>query len=88
MVKVEMYVRPGCPYCYRAKALLDSKGVEYIEYDIIEEPEKGREMTERSGGGNTTPQIFIDGKPVGGCDDIHELEAEGKLDGLLGLKRE
>ena len=85
MVKVEMYAQPGCPYCHRAKALLESKGVRPVEYDIIENPEKRKEMEERSGR-RTTPQIFIDGKCVGGCDDLHELESEGRLDSLLGLK--
>lgn len=86
MAKVEIYVTPSCPYCMRAKALLDSKGVSYEIIDIRQNPDKRREMLKRSDGRRTVPQIFINGVGVGGFDDIAELDKMGKLDSLLGLK--
>lgn len=83
--KVEIYTKWGCPYCVRAKALLDAKGVSYTEYDITMGGPKRAEMQERAPGAMTVPQIFIDDQPVGGCDDIHALDRAGKLDPLLGL---
>lgn len=80
---VEMYARAGCPYCTRAAALLRQKG---IEPDIIRiDLDYGRrdEMIERANGRTTVPQIFIDGVHVGGCDDLHQLDREGKLDPML-----
>ncbi|PLK25834.1 glutaredoxin 3 [Novosphingobium sp. TH158] len=85
MRHVEIYTQWGCPYCVRAKALLDSKGVEYVEYDVTMDSKKRAEMVERKPGARTVPQIFIDGVPYGGCDDIHALDAQGKLDPALGL---
>ena len=84
-VKVEIYTTAWCPYCIRAKRLLERKGVDYIEYRIDRQPELREEMVQRSMGGTTVPQIFIDGRPVGGSDDIHALEYQGRLDALLGL---
>ena len=84
MAKVEIYSSYFCPYCARAKKLLGSKGVAFEEYDVDTNPALRAEMTERSGGGRTVPQIFIDGKAVGGCDDIHALDRAGELDKLLG----
>ena len=84
MVKVEIYTKPGCPYCFRAMHILKSKGVEYTEYDIIADPAKEEEMLERSNGMRTIPEIFINGKHIGGFDNLHALESEGKLDELLG----
>ncbi|MFN4087468.1 MAG: glutaredoxin 3 [Alphaproteobacteria bacterium] len=84
MAKVEIYSSMFCPYCHRAKRLLDSKGVAYEEIDVDAEPGRRREMTERAGGRRTVPQIFIDGRHMGGCDDIHALDRQGKLDPLLG----
>jgi glutaredoxin 3 len=83
MVKVEIYTKPFCSYCFRAKRLLDSKGIEYEEHEIgFRGP--GREtMIERSSGKTTVPQIFIDGAHIGGCDQLMELERGGKLDSLL-----
>ena len=81
--KVEIYSSPFCGYCARAKRLLSEKGVEYIDYDVLAEPAKRDEMVKRAGGRTTVPQIFIDGKHVGGSDDIHALDGEGKLDPLL-----
>jgi len=83
--KVEIYTKLGCPYCVAAKALLDSKGVSYQEYDITMGGPKRAEMQERVPGAMTVPQILIDNCGVGGCDDIHALDRAGKLDPLLGL---
>lgn len=83
--KVEIYTKWGCPYCVRAKALLDGKGVAYAEYDITMGGPKRTEMLERVPGAATVPQIIIDGAPVGGCDDLQALDRSGKLDPLLGL---
>ena len=83
MKPVEIYTTPICGYCAMAKRLLDRKGVAYTEIDVMSSPERRAEMVQRSGGGRTVPQIFIDGTPVGGCDDLHALERAGKLDGLL-----
>jgi glutaredoxin 3 len=87
MAEVVIYTTPFCPYCTRAKKLLDSKGVAYEEIDVFSQPRRRQEMTERAEGRTTVPQIFIDGKPVGGSDDIHALDREGKLDPLLGIAR-
>ena len=83
--KVEIYTTGWCPYCIRAKRLLDKKGVRYIEYRIDRHPELRAEMVQRSGGGTTVPQILVDDRPVGGSDDLHALEYQGRLDALLGL---
>lgn len=83
--KVEIYTKAWCGYCYRAKRLLDTKGVEYVEYDITLGGPKKAELRERKPDAMTVPQIFIDGKAVGGSDDLARLDREGKLDGLLGL---
>ncbi|GAB4392103.1 MAG: glutaredoxin 3 [Gammaproteobacteria bacterium] len=82
MAKVEIYTTATCPYCYKAKQLLDNKHVKYIEIPVDTQPEKRQEMQQR-GGRHTVPQIFIDGKAIGGCDDLHALDAKGKLDALL-----
>jgi glutaredoxin 3 len=83
--KVEIYTKWGCPYCVRAKALLDSKGVVYAEHDITLGGPKKAEMQSRVPGAMTVPQIFIGERAVGGCDDLHALDRAGKLDPLLGL---
>lgn len=83
MAKVEMYTKMMCPFCVRAKKLLKSKGVDVIDIPAWMDGNKRAEMRERSGGGNTFPQIFIDGKHIGGCDDLHALDAAGGLDPLL-----
>ncbi|MBV8685226.1 MAG: glutaredoxin 3 [Alphaproteobacteria bacterium] len=83
MARVEIYTKFGCPYCARAKALLADKGVEYEEFEINSVPGKRDEMLERSNGRHTVPQIFIDGRHVGGSDDLAALERAGDLDGLL-----
>ena len=82
MPKIEIYTKAFCPYCIRAKALLDKKHAKYIDIPAAMDRDKRAEMNERSGR-NTFPQIFIDGQHVGGCDDLFALEESGKLDGLL-----
>ncbi|MEM7727860.1 MAG: glutaredoxin 3 [Pseudomonadota bacterium] len=81
--KVEMYSKMFCPYCIRAKALLESKGVEIIDIPASGDQKKRAEMNQRSGGRNTFPQIFINGEHVGGSDDLAALERAGKLDAML-----
>lgn len=83
MAKVEIYTQWGCPYCVRAKALLDGKGVSYTEYDVTMDSKKRAEMVERAPGARTVPQVFIDDVSYGGSDDIHALDRAGKLDPLL-----
>ena len=83
MPEIEIYTTPFCPYCHRAKRLLKDKGVAFTEIDVMMAPGKRKEMRERAGGGNTVPQIFIDGSHIGGSDDLMELEQEGRLDRLL-----
>jgi len=83
--KVEIYSKMYCGYCYRAKRLLDSKGVAYVEYDITLGGEKRREMLDRKPDAMTVPQIFIDDVAIGGSDELAALERDGKLDALLGL---
>ncbi len=83
---VTIYTKVYCPYCVRAKALLDQKGVSFNEIKIDEQPELRPEMIERAGGRSTVPQIFINNQHVGGCDDLYALDAQGKLDTLLQLK--
>jgi glutaredoxin 3 len=83
MPTVEIYTQPFCGYCSRAKKLLDGKGVRYAEIDVMMEPARRREMVDRAGGRTTTPQIFIDGKGVGGSDELAALNRSGELDRLL-----
>lgn len=82
MATVEMYLKTTCPYCIRAQALLRGKGVKATTYNIDNGGPKRDEMIERSGR-MTVPQIFIDGRHVGGCDDLFALERDGRLDQLL-----
>lgn len=81
--KVEMYSKVFCPFCIRATALLESKGVKIIEYSAANDKAKRAEMNQRSNGRNTFPQIFINDKHIGGSDDLAALERSGKLDALL-----
>lgn len=85
LTKVEIYTKDYCPYCMKAKALLDKKGAFYVEYDVTNDTDKQHEMYERSAGRRTVPQIFVDNKGLGGCDDIHALDNQGKLDAILGI---
>jgi len=84
--QVEIYATEYCPYCVRAKALLREKGVGFVEIDVAREPHRRAEMEQRANGRRTVPQIFIDGHHVGGCDDLHALERDGKLDSLLKVE--
>lgn len=83
MTKVEIYTKPTCPYCVRAKALLDKKGVSYQEIDVSASPALQDAMKERANGRRTVPQIFINDQGIGGCDELHSLEATGKLNNML-----
>lgn len=80
---IEIYTTAWCPYCSRAKSLLQKKGQEYTEYDVTVDPPKRDEMTGRADGRTSVPQIFIDGKHIGGCDDLYALDRAGQLDPLL-----
>lgn len=83
MAKVEIYTKSFCGYCWRAKDLLDAKGVAYEDHVIDRGGPRREEMIQRSGGRSTVPQIFIDGRHVGGCTELLALERDGKLDALL-----
>ena len=83
MAHIRIYTTPICPYCARAKALLEKKGAAYEEVDVYMDAAARKEMMEKSGGRRTVPQIFIGERHVGGCDDLHALDAEGDLDPLL-----
>jgi glutaredoxin 3 len=80
--KITIYTTRYCPYCHAAKALLNKKGVSFDEIDVSD-PALRQKMTQRANGQRTVPQIFIGDKHVGGCDDIHDLDARGQLDPLL-----
>lgn len=81
--KVEIYTWRFCPFCIRAKALLDRKGVAYTEYAIDGDNKARAAMTERADGRSSLPQIFINDSGIGGCDELHALERGGQLDPLL-----
>jgi glutaredoxin 3 len=81
--KVEIYTWSRCPFCIRAKGLLQEKGVEFTEYCIDGDEAARDKMAKRANGRRSLPQIFINDQHIGGCDDIHDLEAKGKLDPLL-----
>ncbi|MBW8304692.1 MAG: glutaredoxin 3 [Brevundimonas sp.] len=83
MADIVIYTKPGCGYCHAAKSLLDRKGADYAEIVASHDPAKKQEMIQRSGGRMTFPQIFIDGKHVGGSDELHALDRKGELDALL-----
>jgi len=82
MKKIIIYTTSVCPYCVRAKALFDRKGLTYEEINVEEQQERDK-MIEKAGGRRTVPQIFIGSVHVGGCDDLYALEKEGKLAGIL-----
>ncbi len=84
--KVEIYTWKFCPFCIRAKALLNEKAIKFIEYSIDGDNDAREKMSERAGGRRTVPQIFINGKSIGGCDELYELERNNKLNELLGIK--
>ena len=81
-----MYTTMFCPYCARARALLQSKEVDFVDIDIAEEPGRRAEMIERSNGRQTVPQIFINGEHIGGCDELVALDRAGGLDARLGIE--
>lgn len=81
--KVEIYTWRFCPFCIRAKALLDRKGVAYTEYAIDGDQQARAAMTDRADGRSSLPQIFINDAGIGGCDELHALERGGELDPLL-----
>lgn len=87
MAEIEIYTTPYCPYCLNAKRLLHGKGVGFHEIDVSRSSQLRQAMVERADGRHTVPQIFIDGKGVGGFDDISELDERGELDRLLGIAR-
>lgn len=86
MNKVEIYTSPLCGYCHAAKRLLNQKGIEFIETDVLAEPDKKAEMIQRAQGGRSVPQIFIEGEHIGGCDELHALERAGMLDAMLAVQ--
>lgn len=86
MPKVTMYSTRFCPYCVRARMLLEKKGVEFTDIRVDSEPQRREEMMTRAAGRSSVPQIFIDNDHIGGCDDLYELEFEGILDKKLGLE--
>lgn len=83
MSNVTIYTTMTCPYCFRAKRLLQQKGVKYQEIDVTMSPAKRAQMTQKANGRRTVPQIFIGKTHVGGSDELHALERAGKLDNLL-----
>lgn len=85
MTEVIIYSTTVCPFCVRAKMLLNKKHVVFEEINLDKTPERRDEMIQKAGGRRTVPQIFINGQHVGGCDDLYALDQAGKLDGLLGL---
>jgi len=87
VAKIELYTTMFCPYCARARNLLQKKGVNFTDIDVMGDDDKREEMVERAGGRRTVPQIFIDGRHIGGSDELVALDREGKLNPLLGLPR-
>lgn len=81
--KVEIYTWSRCPFCIQAKGLLDRKGVEYIEYCIDGDESARAKMKKRANGRSSVPQIFVDDRHIGGCDDLHDLDNSGELEPLL-----
>lgn len=83
MPRIEIYTRSYCSYCYRAKRLLEAKGLAYEEHPVDAGGALRQEMIQRAAGRTSVPQIFISGRHIGGCDDLMALEARGQLDALL-----
>ena len=84
MAEIVLYTTMWCPYCHRARALLEKKGVAFTDIDIVEHPERRQEMIRRAGGRTSVPQIFIDGEHIGGSDELAALDRAGRLDAKLG----
>jgi glutaredoxin 3 len=85
MPHIVIYTTRTCPYCIAAKRLLDQKRESFVEVSVDGDPAARAKMAERAGGARTVPQIFIDGRHIGGCDDLYRLERAGKLDPLLAM---
>jgi glutaredoxin 3 len=83
MTAIEIYTRPGCGYCSAAKSLLNRKKATFTEYDAGKDSSVRQKMYDLAGAGSTFPQIFIDGTPIGGCDELYALDREGRLDRLI-----
>jgi len=83
MAKIEVYLGDYCPYCTRAKALLTQRKLDFVEYNVQDEPERRVEMAKRAPGARSIPQIFINDKHVGGCDDLYALDRKGELQDWL-----
>ena len=83
MTKIEIYTSPICGFCFRAKRLLDQKGLSYTEINVMGDNAKRGEMIQRSKGRRTVPQVFVDGKHVGGSDELHTLDLTGELDAMV-----
>lgn len=79
MVKIEVYSGPFCPYCVRAKRLLAERKLPFVEYDVNVDPHRRSEMLERARGARTIPQIFINNRHVGGCNELYALDRNGEL---------
>lgn len=88
MARVEIYTSPFCGYCHRAKALLERRGVAFTEYDVVFDPARRDEMQARAAGARTVPQIFINGRPIGGSDQLAALDKAGELSALLAAPDE
>ena len=86
MARVEIYSSFFCGFCHRAKKLLKSKGVPFEDFDVLANPGRRKEMMTRAKGRHSVPQIFIDGRHIGGCQELYALDAAGQLDGLLQPK--
>ena len=84
MKKVEIYTWQYCPFCIRAKSLLNKENIEFIEYKIDGDESAREKMSQRANGKRSLPQIFIDNNSIGGCDDLYSLEEDNKLDSLIG----
>ena len=83
MKEIIIYSRATCPFCIQAKNLLQAKNVSYQDIDIEQDLEKKEEMIKRADGKSSVPQIFVDGKLIGGCDDLYELDEKGELDAII-----
>jgi glutaredoxin 3 len=83
MARVEIYTKAFCPYCARAKRLLDDRGADYEEFEISSDSGKRSEMLARANGRITVPQIFIGGRHIGGSDDLQALDRDGRLEAML-----
>jgi len=86
MKKIKIYTTSYCPFCIKIKNLLKNKKINYEEIDLSTNPEKFEEMTSKSNGARTVPQMFINETHIGDCDYVHELDNKGQLDKILGIQ--